>query len=476
MEIEVKGVFRIRMDEGENSGQAQSPYGVWDKVRVSKSLFDLLIQHPGFQKEPKAINTAQYWLSAIDAAMERNDGDPVTWDFKDIANRFQGYSQSYTKFRDALRDLGLIKYSTYRRPPNAFVQGECREFVITPRGRELVSDGNHKWLYQLIKDPDILRRNQVAISKRGVKHQVYAEPEKHIIHAFNAAVEFDWDAVLKQLEQDKVHCPSRRKSALHHLLALKRRAFSDLEIKNGRIYNEFVGLPNQYRRFALFKGKPYVATLDIRACWPTFLGMFLRDFFELFTDNPPQTSDPEDVQRTATLRAEVDPATLKVECGRWTDMFIDTGIDPREAIMRGAGMSIDRRDMKQCLNTWLNGAKKYQRETDGRWNLKDNKALEGWFSRSFPELAKVWATFPRRATGRMISENYEGRLMLNPGLYAFGDEMGLTLSYEYDGVGVFAERGEPELSAKLENVQAFIEHQSFEQFGLPVVAKIEVLA
>ena len=67
----------------------------------------------------------------------------------------------------------------------------------------------------------------------------------------------------------------------------------------------------------------------------------------------------------------------------------------RDAIMREARITIDLSDMKECLNWWLNGAKKYKRKTDGRWNTTDNQALERWFRRFFPEMAKVGATFPR---------------------------------------------------------------------------------
>jgi hypothetical protein len=459
---------------------AASPYGVWDRVKVSGEFFDLLITHPVFAVEPKAINTAQYWLTAIDAGMERNDDKPVTWDWKDIYNRFRPYSHPYKVYRNALRDLELIDFTTYRPPPNYGVPGECRKYVITPLGRKLVLDGNHQWLYKLLKDPATWRRNQVAISKRKVRDRVYAEPEKQIVNAFTTAVTFDRDAVWSQLERDKVDDFGTYRSAVHHVSAILEKKFNDLEIENGRIYNNFVNLPREYKPFARFKGKPYVATLDIRACHPTFLGRLLRQFYQVCVDEhlgkaSRNHTDQNRLQAADKLHREVNLLALEAECNRWTDIFTNPTLDPRDTIMSDARIQLDKKDMKKCLNSWLNGAKKYLRVTDGRWDMRNNKRLEAWFQGWFPEMAKVWAAMEQREiTGNLITEEYEGPLMLTPALYDYAESLGLTLSYEYDGVGVFAERGETELPAKLEKVKAFIQRQSVEKFNVPVVVKGEL--
>jgi len=162
-------VYRIggNREMSDNSAINKGKYAAWDRVRVGKEFFDLLISHPVFQREPKAVNTAQFWLCAMDAAMGRNNDKPVTWFYKDIENRFQGYEQSYTAFRDALRyDLGLISFTPYRPPANESAQGECRKFTVTPLGRKLLADGNYQWLYKLLNDPNVRRRNLVSISRR----------------------------------------------------------------------------------------------------------------------------------------------------------------------------------------------------------------------------------------------------------------------------------------------------------------------
>ena len=459
---------------------AKSPYGAWDRVKVSKEFFDHLIQHPLFLAEPKAINAAQYWLAAIDAAMERNEEAPVTWDWKDIANRFQSYSRSYTEYRNALRDLGLIEFTTYKPPPGYLVNGECRKFSVTPLGRKFVLQGSHQWLHKLLKDQSTWRKNQVNVSKRKVRHKIYSEPEKQIVHDLIATVTFDRDAVLERLEQDKERDPDQYRSGVYHVTALVEKDFEDLETKHGRIYNDFVALPSPYRPYAKIKNKSYVATLDIRACHPNFLGKFLREFFQGFIDELDGRTtgiklNEADIELAKRFKKEVNLLALEIECNRWRDVFAETAIDPRDAIRKEARMTIDLRDMKQCVNTWLNGGKKYKRITDGRMNKTDVDALEGWFKRNFPEMKKVWSSFDSGMTGCFISENYEGPLMLNPALYRLGERLGLKLSNEYDGVGVFAEADDDELPSKLEQLKEFIQQQSLQKFDVPVVVKVELL-
>jgi hypothetical protein len=260
----------------EESAINKGKYAAWDRVKVGKDFFNLLISHPVFRREPKAINMAQFWLCEIDAAMSRNNDQPVTWFHKDIQNRFQQYSQTHTEFRNALRDLELITFTPYRPPANESVQGECRKFTVTPLGRKLLADGNYQWLHKLLNDPDVRRRNQVAISRRKPTRRVYTDPMKSIIDEFNHAVKFERDGLLNELKKDKVECKERFDYVLHILLDIETRWFEELTVKHGRIYHSFIALPEEYRRFALFDGKPYVATLDIRACWPTFLGKLLR--------------------------------------------------------------------------------------------------------------------------------------------------------------------------------------------------------
>ena len=453
-------------------------YAGWDRVKVGKDFFDLLISHRVFQNEPKAINMAQFWLCEIDVAMGRNNDQPVTWFHKDIQNRFQQYSQPHTEFRNALRDLGLITFTPYRPPAHDWTQGECRKFAVTPLGRKLLADGNYQWLYKLLNDPNVRRRNQVAISRRKPNRRVYAEPMKRIIDDFNHTVKFERDGVLNELQKDKEECKGRFEYALHILLDFETRWFKELEIKEGRIYHSFIALPEEYRPFALFEGKPYVATLDIRACWPTFLGKFLWDFCEFWmAESKRDTSQayPKTGEVADYLNRGVNLAALEQECTRWTKLFTDTSTDPRDTIMAAIGIQIARDDMKQCLNTWLNGAKKYQRVSDGKWNMKNITALESWFATTFPNMAKVWSVDDREHTGQWLGDFYEGEIMLTPRLYSYAESLGVALSYEYDGVGVFAERDDAELSAKLEKVKGFIQSLAIKKFQLPVEVRIKLI-
>lgn len=443
-----------------------SPYKVWDRVRVSKAFFDRLLTHPVFQREPKAINSAQFWLLAIDAAMDRNDDEEVSWGWADIHNRFQGFSQSHVAFRNALEDLELIHFGSYQMPPNQRVKGRCRRFTITPECRQLLTDANYQWLYKLLTDPKVRRQNQVAISKRKPTRLVYADPMMRIIDDLHHGVKFQREGMLALMNHQNAVAPKRLRSALHNLLAIARRRFKELKVKEGRIFNYFVALPEEYRPLAIYKDKPYIATLDIRACHPTFLGKALLDFYA-----------NEAAIVTAALNGNLSQQAFETECRQWSDMFVHPTIDPRDAIKAEAGIPLVREDVKECLNTWLNGAKKFQHRTDKRWDYKNRERLEAWFQGRFPEMAKVWTVMQhRRITGRCIMEEYELPLMADPAIYALGAELGLAFAYEYDGVGVFAEPDDPALSAKLEQVKAFIQRKSVERFGIAAVVKSDRVA
>jgi hypothetical protein len=443
---------------------ADSPYKDWDRVKVSKELFDLLITHPVFAKEPKAVNAAQYWLRELGSAMNRNGGQPVTWYYRDIENRFQSFSQSHTAFRNALRDLGLLTFTLYNIPPNAWVNGECRRFTVTPDGRKLVADANYQWLYKLLKDPQIRRRNQIAASKRNANRTLYTDSISKIIDEFRRAVKFERDDLLQQLNNDRTEAPGTYESALYQLLVFETRTFCELEVKEGRIFYEFVVLPRKYKPFALFDGKPYTATLDIRGCHPTFLGRLLWEYYRHDT-----------AAIAVRLNGQLNQRALEEECNRWTNIFTHPTDNPRILIQREAGMSLDLPDVKECLNSWLNGAKKFERVTDGRWDMKNNKRLEAWFQGQFPEMAKVRSVTNHKTIGCSISECFERPLILDPALYDLGDQLGLTLAYEYDGVGVFAERGDPNLSEKLKMVSSFIHQNAKERFAVPVVVKTDMI-
>ena len=277
--------------------------------------------------------------------MERNEDKPVPWHHKDIANRFQSFSQPYKAFRDALRELELIDSGPYKPPPNAFDDGECREFIVTPLGQKLVLEGNHQWLYKLLKDPAVRHQNQINISKRGVRDKDYAEPEKRIVHSFISEVIFD-SVVWDQLDHDKADkdkCGTWR-SGEHHVRALVEKKLPDLEIAHGRVYNDFVAMPEKYRPFARHKRKPYIATLDIRACHPTFLGEFLRDYYQSTADEyrsrPANTYPSADAfQRAKWLWKNINLLVPPMERDRWTEIFTHPTIDPRAAIMGEAGLT-----------------------------------------------------------------------------------------------------------------------------------------
>ena len=281
------------------NGTADAQYRqVYDPVRVARELFDRLKRHPPFRLEPQAINTAQEWLREIDAAINLNGGKPVALAHKRIQDRFRKHTQPHTTFRDALRDIGLITLTGYRPSQKAGVQGEHRTFALTALGRRLVRKSNYQWLCALFNDPKVRRKNQVAVAVAKHRHPTsgYTDAALQAIDAFRRGVTFEHTDLLRALKLDKsvlaelkwdmTARPAMAGAALPFLLAIVRRDFGPLERREGKIDYEFASLPAKYRRFAVFNGRPYAASLGFYGGHVSFLGKMLNDAYQRRMDGP----------------------------------------------------------------------------------------------------------------------------------------------------------------------------------------------
>ena len=54
----------------------------------------------------------------------------------------------------------------------------------------------------------------------------------------------------------------------------------------------------------------------------------------------------------------------------------------------------------------------------------------------------------------MISKNYESKIFQDPSLYQLSDTLGVKLSYEYDGVGVFSPK--PNIDTEIQKLKEHI--------------------
>lgn len=169
---------------------------------------------------------------------------------------------------------------------------------------------------------------------------------------------------------------------------------------------------------------------------------------------------PDTYSKTTHIQLTEDKV-IQREQERWIKLFCDPEKHPRDVIGEQAGYK-DKTKVKQALNETINGSKLYGK-------------LRRWMEEQFPSLYKIWSQSDVKKTGPQISKLYETRLMLDEGLYRSADKMGIKLSYEYDGVGVFASEDHEGLQTQLKDLKRQITTRSDELWGIPVVVNDEVL-
>jgi hypothetical protein len=246
--------------------------------------------------EPKLRQAADKWMNELSEAVDNNGGQPVTWNYKNLQDRFRQFAGSHIEILETLRNAFFIIVTQ---------TGNRRQFNLTDFGRTHLVNENYSKLRLLLTDQIARERNREAIAKRKINRKIYADPTKQIIDDFRHGVKFEHKGLLKQLRKDrdtprrisrkaikingelKTHAKTpianiRFQYVLQPLLAFETRKFCKLEKINWKIFHEFLLLPFHYRRFASFKGKPYIGFMSIKECQPKFAGSLPCELFPAF--------------------------------------------------------------------------------------------------------------------------------------------------------------------------------------------------
>ena len=244
--------------------------------------------------EPKLRQAVVKWMDELSDAVDKNGGEPVTWDYKKLQDRFRGFDCSYTAILEALRNKYFIEITQ--------VDGR-RQFSITDCGWTFLVNEKYSKLRLLLSDRIARERKRSTIAKRKTRRKAYADPTMRLIDDFRYGVKFDHKELLKQLRRDRdtpsqmsrkaikvdgeLHSHTstpianiRFQSVLHPLLAFETRKFCPLiRDERGLVYHEFMSLPRQYRRFASVQNKPYIDGFYMQEYHPELLERIHDDLF-----------------------------------------------------------------------------------------------------------------------------------------------------------------------------------------------------
>ena len=430
-----------------------------DKVGVEFNAE--LDAHPLFHAHPRAILAAQEFLGYV---AERNvenakQGKPTGIHWEDIRDLFRTYVPDvpYTKFRDALVELGLLEFDPDYVRPTLNASGEVIEpgktmtYRTTAKALGLLNSAWREYWRRLHSCPVLKRKVQKRISKNRIVHQQQETPFLIKIHRMRLRVSWDYEEVADVVEK----LPQEVRT--HHYRALSRireKEFSPLSHNEAdhRVWSELTTLPSILRPVIRIDGKSYIGEIDQRACHPSFLGHYL------FLSSPPIISIYDRGEGDKRFQAAV-------EWSFFHSLFIAFE-DPRPEL--GRRLKLAPGEVKERLIHWLNG--------------KDERKLKKWFRTSFPVLNEIWQSLPPEPkTGPEISRLFETRIWQDIRIYEWLDAHGMAWIYGNDGISLFgdplSEANEAELFALIQSVaKGQVGHQlaiKFKRHTVGIAALIE---
>lgn len=132
-------------------------------------------------------------------------------------------------------------------------------------------------------------------------------------------------------------------------------------------------------------------------------------------------------------------------------------------------------ELKARLNQYLSGY--LQSSGDNGWEPPTkHKAIDDWFAKTNPEMHKAWKAAGPKKLGRQLGLHFETPLMTDSRLYDYADDQGITLYYQYDGFGVFAQPGSQEALEKvLAGLCRLMSEISAKRLGVPIVVNQEII-
>ena len=365
-------------------------------------------------------------------------------------------------------------------------------------------EGELLYLKKLFVDPKLRRKLQKQQSYHLNKADKYKDPFLQHIHTGLIGYAFD-EAAVKLIEESNWGGLTKLKAVMN-LTDFVERDFVDLKHNDtdSRCWNEFVGMKSELRKYFRLGDLKYRYVLDIRSCHPLFLADYLvneseprrtpvhpsllgpeielklklklareRERSERFsntnytTTHPPLSNPITNNTTTSTSITNTNlhyvggNSDIQGEVVRWNQLFSDPDTDPKAVLIRDLGYT--REQAKAALNQTINGGKQYRR-------------FIKWFKQHFPLLHAIWDHTFKNKVGVEVSCYYETTLMQDVELYALAGQLGLHLTYEFDGCGVMCREDDGEVLAKIQQLIQHIQSKSVRLWGIRPVIVVKTAA
>ena len=404
----------------------------------------LLLTHPAYQKEPGMVSDTfklLEWIAERTIGAEKGDDD---WGIptKKFQNASRRGRQRHTAFKAALVDLGIVKMTKQYVAPGPVTKGAVARYSLNPTFKEAYLEAARSWTPAPEDRGKLVRKR----GRRIREAQAIMDPFSRTHEVLSCIVKMDWEAAPKEGERLAI--------AKAIMGKLERVDFDRIENdgESSRLYHPLGNMPKEFRKHLRASDKVYAGEVDVRACWPTFLAAQLRDMNQDGSE------------------------AFKAECAKWQAAFCDEKKDPRTTILNVTGLAITTKEMKECLNKYLNGtiqaAERKDRTISARYTRVDE-----WFACAYPRMHRVWKAAGPDTLGEKIGRNFETPLMADGRLYDYADSKGGMICYQYDGFGVFAHPDRQEaLKDILSGLCRLMRDISVEKFGVPIVVKQDIVS
>ena len=459
--------------------------------RISLQLVEELQNEPAYANE-KAYSATHSFLRRV-IHFSRNQ-EYASISAKYIKEQFDNYGIKYKACLDA-----LVRHQIIEVDRQYIVGTKTRGYKLTDKGVGLMSAGELVYLRQLFTDAQLKRQIQKRASYHRTKGEIYNNGFLEYISQGRLKYQYNEQAVNFIEQSDWPHLT--RLDAMTTLADFSERNFTELKFNDsdGRVWNEFVGMKSELRRFFSHGDLHYLFVMDIRSCHPLFLAHYLVHRAKGKGWQAQHPLLPGDHQKTIvqidsagkrerserlslpnhttastipTLPIPSNPAStttnnnplshydggnsdIMAELNRWNAIFSDLDTDPKTVLIRELGYT--REAAKAALNQTINGSRQYRK-------------FVNWFKTNFPLLHGVWARTDSATVGNGISTYYETELMQDFSLYELATKLGLHLTYEYDGCGVMCREDDTEVLAKIQQLIAHVQAKSERLWGIrPVV-------
>ncbi len=423
------------------------------KTAAGQRLVERLLVHPFYHAEPEMAKRGVEFLTSIARRTAR--GKPAKdWGIhhKDIENHFRRGERPHGLYKEALYELKLLEQAV--APVKTPTPGKGK--VTRYRVHESVIDAYHEARWEqrdklgfgdkLCQGASARKRSRRLKAAEAIEDRFC---RAHEVLCCTVEVDWLWDEAFLRERLQKVD------TALDAIAELAAVDFDPVvnDGKRSRLYHPLAGFPKEVRKHLRAGDRVYRAEVDIRACWPTFLGAHLLK-----------------------LHGDSNEA-LKAECIKWQEAFCKAGDenDPRIGIKNETGVKFRDGELKARLNEYMSG---YLQSSDNKgWKPPSkHKAIDDWFAKTNPEMHKAWKAAGPKKLGSQLGLHFETPLMTDSRLYDYADEHSITLYYQYDGFGVFAQPGSQEaLEEVLAGLCRLMRDISNERFGVPIVVRYEVV-